>query len=173
MLIRKAEPKDAYGIARVRVNGWRTTYRGIVPTDFLLKLSSNAIEWSEKVRSALAKREVEGFVATVDEEIVGFVLYGEERTGEYPDHPNEIYAIYILEDHQRNGIGSLLLERAIQAMSNHGLIIWALELNPYRTFYEQRDGQVIDAKERLFGEFSLREVAYGWTKGNHDAIVGA
>jgi len=67
MLIRKAEPKDAYGIARVRVNGWRTTYRGIVPADFLLKLGSNAIEWSEKVRSALAKREVEGFVATVDD----------------------------------------------------------------------------------------------------------
>jgi len=81
MLIRKAEPKDAYGIARVRVNGWRTTYRGIVPADFLLKLGSNAIEWSEKVRSALAKREVEGFVATVDEEIVGFVLYGEDATG--------------------------------------------------------------------------------------------
>ncbi|TCI26155.1 N-acetyltransferase [Exiguobacterium sp. SH5S4] len=173
MQIRKAEPKDAYGIARVRVNGWRTTYRGIVPTEFLLKLSSGSIEWSEKVRSALSNREISGFVAIVDEEIVGFVLYGDERTGDYPDHPNEIYAIYILENHQRNGIGSLLLERAVQTMSSRGVIIWALELNPHRAFYEQRQGRVVDAKERLFGELALREVAYGWTEATHDAIVGA
>lgn len=173
MNIRKAEPKDAYGIARVRVNSWRTTYRGIVPTDFLLKLGSNAIEWSEKVRGALAKHEVKGYVATVEDEIVGFVLYGEERTRDYPDYPNEVYAIYILESHQRNGIGSLLLERAIGEMSNHGLIIWALELNPYRTFYERREGQVIDAKERMFGEIALREIAYGWQQGNDNAILGA
>lgn len=173
MNIRKAEPKDAYGIARVRVNSWRTTYRGIVPTDFLLKLGSNAIEWSEKVRGALAKHEVKGYVATVEDEIVGFVLYGEERTRDYPDYQNEVYAIYILESHQRNGIGSLLLERAIGEMSNHGLIIWALELNPYRTFYERREGQVIDAKERMFGEIALREIAYGWQQGNDNAILGA
>ncbi|OGX80667.1 GCN5 family acetyltransferase [Exiguobacterium sp. SH31] len=173
MQIRKAEPKDAYGIARVRVNGWRTTYRGIVPTEILLKLSSGSIEWSEKIRSALSNREVRGFVAIVDEEIVGFVLYGDERTGDYPDHPNEIYAIYILEEHQRNGLGSMLLEKAVHAMHGHGLIIWSLELNPHRAFYEQKQGQVIDSKERLFGELSLREIAYGWTEGNHDAIVGA
>lgn len=173
MIIRVAEPKDAYGIARVRVNGWRTTYRGIVPTDFLLKLSSNAVEWAEKVRDALSQREVDGYVAVVDEEIVGFVLYGAERTGKYPDHSNEVYAIYVLEEHQGNGLGSRLLEKAVEAMSSSGMIIWALELNPYRSFYEQKQGEVIDEKERTFGEIALREVAYGWTKANYDAIVGA
>ena len=82
MDIRVAKPDDVYGIARVRVNGWRTTYRGIVPTEYLLKVSSGSIEWAERLRTALRQQEVAGFVAIVEDEIVGFVLYGEERTGE-------------------------------------------------------------------------------------------
>lgn len=31
MFIRKAELADAVGIAKVYVDGWRTTYKGIVP----------------------------------------------------------------------------------------------------------------------------------------------
>lgn len=173
MVIRVAKANDAYGMARVRVLGWRTTYRGIVPTEHLLKMSSGAIEWADRIRTAINHREAHGYVAVYDDEIVGFVLYGEERTGEYPDHKNEVYAIYILEEHQGNGIGSKLLEHAVQSMCGAGLLIWSLELNPYRSFYEQKEGQIIDTKDRVIGELSLREVAYGWETAHHDAIVGA
>lgn len=173
MDIRIAKPDDVYGIARVRVNGWRTTYRGIVPTEYLLKVSSGSIEWAERLRTALHRQEIAGFVAIVNDEIVGFVLYGEERTGEYPNHTNEVYAIYILENHQGNGIGSALLEHAVQSMCEAGLLIWALEMNPFRTFYERKQGQVIDQKDREFGELLLREVAYGWETTRHDSIMGA
>lgn len=173
MVIRAAKPEDAYGIARVRVNSWRSTYRGIIPADYLLKLSSSVIEWAEKTNRALKKREVKGFVAVVEEEIVGFILYGEERSGKYPDHPNEVYAIYILEKHQGNGLGSMLLQRAIQTMSSQGILIWALEMNPYRVFYERKQGQIVDSKERAFGDLSLQEIAYGWPGVKEDSIVGA
>lgn len=39
MNIRKARLKDAEGIARVHVDSWRTTYRGIIPDDYLNGLS--------------------------------------------------------------------------------------------------------------------------------------
>lgn len=173
MVIRIAKASDAYGMARVRVHGWRTTYRGIVPTEYLLKMSSGAIEWADRVRTALKRREAQGYVAICDDEIVGFVLFGEERTGDYPDHKNEVYAMYILEEHQGNGLGSRLLEQAVQSMCDAGLLIWSLELNPYRSFYEQKQGQVIDTKDRTYGDLSLREVAYGWETAHHEAIVGA
>jgi hypothetical protein len=35
VLIRRAEPRDAAGIAHVHVASWRTTYRGIVPDSYL------------------------------------------------------------------------------------------------------------------------------------------
>lgn len=173
MIIRVAKAHDAYGITRVRVNGWRTTYRGIVPTEYLLKVSSSAIDWADRVRTALDHREMAGYVAVIDDEIVGFVLYGEERTGEYPNHKNEVYAIHILEQHQGKGIGSTLLGHAVQSMCTAGLLIWSLELNPYRTFYERKEGQVIDQKDREFGELLLREVAYGWETAQHDALLEA
>jgi hypothetical protein len=39
MIIRDASPADAAAIARVRVDAWRETYRGIVPEAFLDGLS--------------------------------------------------------------------------------------------------------------------------------------
>ncbi len=39
MIIRKAELKDISGIAKVHVDSWRTTYKGIVPDSFLDNLS--------------------------------------------------------------------------------------------------------------------------------------
>jgi hypothetical protein len=39
MIIRAAQPTDAAAIAKVHVDSWRTTYKGIVPDDFLAALS--------------------------------------------------------------------------------------------------------------------------------------
>ena len=35
MEIRKASKEDIKGVAKVYVDGWRTTYRGLVPDDYL------------------------------------------------------------------------------------------------------------------------------------------
>ena len=37
--VREATPADAPGIARVHVDAWRTTYRGLVPDSYLAGLS--------------------------------------------------------------------------------------------------------------------------------------
>jgi hypothetical protein len=42
LVIREAAPADAPGIARVHVDTWRTTYQGIVPDQFLARLSYEA-----------------------------------------------------------------------------------------------------------------------------------
>lgn len=39
MQIRKATINDAEGIAKVHVDSWRTTYKGIIPDEFLYNLS--------------------------------------------------------------------------------------------------------------------------------------
>ena len=42
MQIRRAKLDDAPGIAKVHVESWRTTYKGIIPNDFLNNLSYEA-----------------------------------------------------------------------------------------------------------------------------------
>ncbi|WP_338030297.1 hypothetical protein [Fervidibacillus albus] len=39
MMIRKAVVEDAFGIAKVQVDSWHTTYKGIVSDDYLQQLS--------------------------------------------------------------------------------------------------------------------------------------
>ncbi|SEQ74846.1 hypothetical protein [Piscibacillus halophilus] len=39
MKIRKANYSDTEGIAKVHVDSWRTTYKGIIPNNFLENLS--------------------------------------------------------------------------------------------------------------------------------------
>lgn len=39
MEIRKANKEDIKGVSRVYVDSWRTTYRGLVPDDYLDELS--------------------------------------------------------------------------------------------------------------------------------------
>jgi len=39
VMVRRATPADAAGIARVHVDAWRATYRGIVPDEHLDALS--------------------------------------------------------------------------------------------------------------------------------------
>ena len=42
------------------------------------------------------------------------------------------------------------------------MLVWVLEKNPFRAFYEALGGRQIYEKEVTFGEARLVEVAYGW-----------
>jgi hypothetical protein len=45
MLLREATLKDVPVIARVHVDTWQTTYRGIVPDSYLAQLNEIAYGW--------------------------------------------------------------------------------------------------------------------------------
>src|SRR5690606_1872462 len=82
VIVRKALPADASGIARVHVDSWRTTYRGIIPDSVLDNLSVEKREnhWKQDLRQGKNWT----FVAENTEgEIVGFACSGPERTQAY------------------------------------------------------------------------------------------
>ena len=105
MLIRRATLEDAAGIARVRVDTWRTAYRGIVPDEFLDTMSyeGNESRWAERLRDV--DNQVHTFVA-IDEsgQVVGFISGGPNRDND-PIYKGELHAIYILPSHHGRGIG--------------------------------------------------------------------
>ena len=164
MLIREADESDALGIARVQVDAWRTTYKGIVPDDHLTSLSygKKAARW----RQILASGDDNfTFVAeTEDEQIVGFASAG-EREEPGADFAGELIAIYLQEKYQRRGIGKLLVEavtRRFRQQKITSMVVWVLAENPYRAFYESLGGEYITEQQTKIGGASLVEVAYGW-----------
>ncbi len=162
MIIRKAKMEDAEEIAKVHVDSWRTTYKGIVPDSYLETLHYEKRE--EIWRTAIPTGNV--FVAENEEgRIVGFANGGKERSGQYPGYDGELYAIYLLEAYQGKGIGSTLVKKVIEYLKEKGInsmIILALEDNPACMFYETLGGKRMGTEELEIGGKEFTEVVYGW-----------
>lgn len=106
MIIRKATLNDAAGIAKVHVDSWRSTYRGIVSDDFLSSLSYENRE--ERWKNFMSNNEEQQYLFVAEEgKFVGFASGGQNRT-DVNDYIGELFAIYILEDFQKKGIGRAL-----------------------------------------------------------------
>lgn len=162
--IRPATAADAPAIAHVHVEAWRTAYRNVLPDHVLDGLSE------EKRRShwqaALSNPQPGEFVlvAEQDGQVVGFANGGPERDGD-PHFTGEVYAIYLLDEFRRQGIGTTLFRRAVEMQINSGLNsmeVWVLRDNPYRGFYEGRGGELAGEKLIQIGGQEFVEVAYGW-----------
>lgn len=163
-IIRDALAPDAAGIARVHVDSWRSTYAGIMPDDILKGLSYSQREqmWAERIQDRAEEQPL--LVAEISDEVVGFVGAGPERSGK-PEYTGEIYAIYLLKEVQRQGIGKALFLAAadrLAALGHSSLLVWVAAENPSRGFYAALGGVEIDEKEENFWGKLVREVAYGW-----------
>lgn len=165
MHIREAISDDIPGIARVHVDTWRTAYIGIVPAEYLAKLSYERSE--ARWRENLFGQGDAGFalVAEADGLVVGFAGGGPERDG-IPGYDGELYALYVLASYQRRNIGQTLLHTAAQRLAADGfkaMLLWVLQENAQaRAFYEAMGGVWVDEKAITIGGAELIDVAYGW-----------
>ena len=170
--VRSATPADANGIARVQVDTWRTTYGGIVPDAHLDALSYRHRESVWRQIISRKRSDESQFVAETDAgEVVAFASGGRELAGD-PEYDGELYAIYVLEPHQRQGIGRRLVaavvERLIDARFD-AMLIRVLQNNPSCRFYAALGGTPVHNRTISIGGADLPEVAYGW---NDLALLG-
>ena len=168
MLIREARAGDARAIATVHVASWQTTYRGIVPDDYLAGLSVEQREprWTVILADTTGPAGAAcAFVAdTGGGRVVGFADGGPRREGD-PAFAGELYAIYLLAEYQGQGIGRRLVASVTERLHTLGmasLLVWALARNPACRFYEALGGRPIGRKPITIGGATLDEVAYGW-----------
>ncbi|MEO3429612.1 GNAT family N-acetyltransferase [Pelagibius sp. CAU 1746] len=163
-VLRPALPRDADAIARVHVETWQNTYAGLVPSDYLARMSvaRSSPQWHRA--AARAEKGNDLMVAEVDEEVVGFVSFGPTRNPEMP-YGGEVYALYVGVDWQGQGLGRRLLATALEALSKEkhkGAMVWVLAANPARFFYEAMGGERAGERLEEFAGTSLEELAYGW-----------
>lgn len=162
-VVRPAEIDDAGAIAEVHVDSWRTTYRGLLPDDFLASLEQPAYE--ERWRRTLTGGAGRVYVAEDEGRVVGFASGGRERAGE-DGYSGELYAIYILERAQRRGHGRQLVKAVVQGLREMALgdmIVWVLRDNHQaRHFYERLGGGYVRTQPITIGSTLLQEVSYGW-----------
>jgi L-amino acid N-acyltransferase YncA len=164
--IRPATLEDAPGIAKVHVDSWRTTYKGLIADEFLAALSyeRRAQIWSKN----LTDPQNDGFLYVAETKpggMVGFVSAGPARDDDQ-DYQGELYAIYLLQQAQGQGIGRNLVSTVMREFCRRNfssMMLWVLKDNlPSRKFYEAVGGAYLRERPIEIGNQVLIEVAYGW-----------
>jgi ribosomal protein S18 acetylase RimI-like enzyme len=164
-MVRAAIIEDAPAIARVHVASWRSTYRSLLPGDFLDSLSEAS--YADRWRRFIGEGSSRVYVVEDQGALVGFASGGRERAGEN-GYAGELYAIYVLDAFQRRGYGRELVRAAVAGLREMGLedmIIWVLRDNqPARLFYERLGGAYVRTQAITIGSATLDEVSYGWPR---------
>ncbi len=177
--IRRARPADAAAIAAVHVAAWRSAYPGILPEEYLSRLSvtRQAIHYDRTIRSGTGVH-----VATVSgvdlgmpgggPRVVGFVTGGPARDPS-PHGINtrglgdgEIETLYVLDDWRERGLGRRLMRAAAAHLASAGCasaFLWVLRQNPSRWFYLRLGGKPVAEATIQVGGVPVVQTAYSWS----------
>ena len=164
MIIRPVEKADLYTFAKIKVETWNNSYKGIVDNIYLEKMDykKTADKWLKNFNN-------ENFIVAVSNgQIVGFCRYGNriDELDRFKDYDSEIYAIYITTDSQRQGIGKEMIKYAsneLKKQNKNKVLIWCLKDNfCARKFYEKINGIILGYKKSNIGEKYYDEIAYGY-----------
>ena len=152
-------------MARVHVDTWRSTYGDIIPETYLagLNYERSAARWVDYL-TQLAPEELVLVAEAPTGEVVSFASAGPLREP-LADGDAEIYALYILQAHQRLGLGRKLVAQCARELAGKGfrsLVIWALKENPTCGFYERLGGQRSAEKIIEIDGKPLVDVAFVW-----------
>lgn len=103
-------------------------------------------------------------MASVDDEIVGFVSGGRSRDDSW-EFEGEVTGLYILKQYQRMGFGRRLMNAAVSRLLDAGvssMSIWVLEGNDNAIkFYERLGGRRIGTTQRKVGNKFYTVIGYG------------
>jgi ribosomal protein S18 acetylase RimI-like enzyme len=165
--LRPARPADAVAIAKVHVETWRAAYAGIVPDAYLVSMTEakQALQWNKTIRHAVAPEAV---LAAESADIPGGRIVGFGSCGRARGQPGsgEVFTLYVAPDWQGRGIGRLLLEGLFTRLQGGGLsraVIWVLDANPARFFYEAQGGRRVAERKERFAGVELAEAGYAWS----------
>lgn len=162
MVIRPSEKDDVHSMSRVYVQTWRDTYLGVVPYGYLYTMSVPQLE--QGFLNELQSKHVISYVAEDAGGVIGFVSGGYERQADHI-YNGEIFALYVLKNYQRQGVGTKLVSALAKQLNQFGiysLLVMVLEHNPYRRFYEKINGIYLRKHHMPFAGEVLDVAAYGW-----------
>jgi ribosomal protein S18 acetylase RimI-like enzyme len=163
MIIRKAKLSDAQGIAKVHVDCWRTTYKNIITSDFLDKLSYD--QRTELWVKNISNEKNYVFVAENNEgHIVGFADGGKRETN-LVEHSGDLTSIYVLLEYQGMGIGKKLVQQLFSKFDELGyttIFVEVLEDNQSRFFYESLRAEWLRTEKIKIAGAELNLLVYEW-----------
>jgi ribosomal protein S18 acetylase RimI-like enzyme len=162
-LVRPATAKDAKSIAEIHVATWQAAYGRLMPAEYLksITVEKRLTFW----REAIEFSDPQILVATHDQKVIGFVAFDRSRDAGSKSSTGEIWAMYVLPEFWRQGVGLSLWDGARDSLKEEGCIqvtLWVLLGNDRAmNFYEHGAGFKRDMpslKTTAFGDTRLEEI---------------
>jgi GNAT superfamily N-acetyltransferase len=138
-------------MARVHVESWRSTYRGLMPDAMLDDpgfVARRERFWTTALTDErfAANRAVVA-VADHDDAVVGIAMSG-PATDDDPGTAH-LYILYLLDAHHGTGAGSALLESVLDPGDDS--VLWVADPNPRAQAFYRKRGFVFDGAEQTDG----------------------
>lgn len=168
LTIRPATPNDAQAVARIRVQGWRFAYQGLISQDYLDSLSvakdtermrgylSQFPQNSPPSRSASVQGSGDGekqsfMLAVRDDAVLGFCRFSAapDKTGRAESAVpagtlnGRLHSLYIDPETLGQSIGHTLMSHALSTFAAWGCeraTLWVLEGNSRAISFYERQG---------------------------------
>ncbi len=163
--IRRARARDAPGIAAVHVATWRSAYAGLLPDDFLERLSAIRLagQYDRSIRMGLGMHVAITCGDNAEPVLVGFTSARRSRSDRLGE--GEVETLYVMDDWQNQGIGGALLRASgkfLAALGCRSAYAWVLRENPAGFFYQRLGGKCIATSVTNVGGEEIPQVAYSW-----------
>lgn len=173
--VRRARAADAIAIAAVHVAVWRSTYAGILPDDYLARLSvpRQAAHYDAAIRAGgcvyVASASGADMPPGSGARVIGFATAGRARMSAFvngrPLAEGEIETLYVLDDWRDRGIGRRLMRAAAGQLAASGcrsVFLWVLRDNPSRWFYQRLGGKTVAEAPIVVGGEMVMQTAFVW-----------
>ena len=144
IIIKPIETEDELrGKAYVHWKSWQEAYAGIVDAGYLARLTLDKCE-------GIASRFPENtWIAKDGERVVGFAAAGKARGVDGETAEGEVYAIYVLEEYQKRGVGYALMRHSLSVLAGcRRIYVWVLKENQKAISFYERVGFRADGAEK-------------------------
>ncbi len=176
--IRPARTADAATIAAVHVAAWRSAYPGILPDEYLARLSvrRQTAHYDATIRAGVGVHVAVASGADLGPSggqgaglprIIGFSTGGRARGAMATQlAEGEVETLYVLDDWRERGIGRRLMQATaahLAAIGCASALVWVLRDNPSRWFYARLGGKAAAEMPVEVGGVSVIQTAYVWS----------
>lgn len=158
---RKPTIDDAEELANLILKVWEETYTGLLPDDVIHSgtFEGRVEQWRNRIADSNDRQIVE--LAVSGDKIAGVITASIDKRDEEIDADSEIYAINILREFHKKGIGQALMKHAfdwLRSQRCRNTYLWVLEAN----------GNAVDFYLRLGGKSFKKGKKFG---GDHVALM--
>ena len=161
--IREATIEDIPEVAKLHVESWNKTYKGIISQEHLDNMRNNLAKRIERMKNEFNMRKM--IVATKNDEIVAFseFVFSNEFSKDL-DIDCELCGLYVKNEYLNSGIGTMLFNYVRDLFKKNNkkkMGLWCVKENINAiNFYKRKGGTIVSEKKFVLASKEYSEVAF-------------